>query len=42
MRADKPFIFANLKVQKGVREIADFIIGMGGVELKDKPKTSNA
>jgi urease accessory protein len=42
MRADKPFIFANLKVQKGVWEIADFIIGMGGVELKDKPKTSNA
>ncbi|NQV99014.1 MAG: urease accessory protein UreG [Rhodospirillales bacterium] len=31
MRGDKPFIFANLKAQKGVREIADFIIEMGGV-----------
>ena len=31
MRGEKPFIFANLKAQKGVQEIADFIIEMGGV-----------
>lgn len=32
MRGEKPFIFANLKAQKGVQEIADFIIEMGGVD----------
>lgn len=31
MRGDRPFIFSNLKVQQGVREIADFILETGGV-----------
>ena len=31
MRGDKRFIFTNLKQMNGVREIADFIIDMGGI-----------
>ena len=31
MRGDKRFIFTNLKQMNGVREIADFIIEMGGI-----------
>ena len=31
MRGDKRFIFTNLKQMDGVREIADFIIEMGGI-----------
>ena len=31
MRGDKQFIFTNLKQMNGVREIADFIIEMGGI-----------
>lgn len=31
MRGDKSFIFANLKAQIGVQEIADFIVEVGGV-----------
>ena len=31
MRGDKRFIFTNLKEMNGVREIADFIIEMGGI-----------
>ncbi|WP_341894489.1 urease accessory protein UreG [Ferrovibrio terrae] len=33
MRGTRPFIFANLKAEKGVAEIADFILKSGG--LKD-------
>lgn len=33
MRGTRPFIFANLKAQQGVAEIADFILKSGG--LKD-------
>ena len=36
MRGDKQFIFTNLKQMNGVREIADFIIEMGGIE-PDRP-----
>ena len=31
MRGDRPFLFANLKENKGVREIADFLLGAGGL-----------
>ena len=31
MRGDKQFIFTNLEQMNGVREIADFIIEMGGI-----------
>ena len=31
MRGDKKFIFTNLKQMNGLREIADFIIEMGGI-----------
>ena len=31
MRGQKQFIFTNLKEMDGVREIADFIIEMGGI-----------
>ena len=31
MRGDKRFIFTNLKQMNGVREIADFIVEMGGI-----------
>lgn len=31
MRGQRPFIFANLKAEKGVAEIADFILKAGGL-----------
>jgi len=31
MRGQRPFIFSNLKAQKGVAEIADFILKSGGL-----------
>ena len=33
MRGQKQFIFTNLKEMNGVREIADFIIEMGGIRV---------
>src|SRR5690349_22915535 len=30
MRGERPFLFANLKINKGVTEIADFIVRAGG------------
>jgi len=32
MRGQRPFIFANLKAQQGVAEIADFILTAGGLK----------
>ncbi|MFC3674777.1 urease accessory protein UreG [Ferrovibrio xuzhouensis] len=32
MRGQRPFIFANLKAQQGVAEIADFILKAGGLK----------
>lgn len=32
MRGQRPFIFANLKAQQGVAEIADFILRSGGLK----------
>ncbi len=32
MRGDRPFLFTNLKENRGVAEIADFIVKAGGVE----------
>lgn len=32
MRGQRPFIFANLKAEKGVAEIADFILKSGGLK----------
>ena len=31
MRGERPFLFANLKIDKGVAEIADFIAAAGGL-----------
>ena len=31
MRADRPFLFSNLKIQQGVAEIAKFIVERGGL-----------
>jgi urease accessory protein len=31
MRGDKPFIFTNLKENRGVQDIAEFIVRMGGL-----------
>lgn len=31
MRDDKPFIFTNIKGGKGVKEVADFIVELGGL-----------
>lgn len=31
MRSDKPFIFTNIKAGKGVKEVADFIVKLGGL-----------
>ena len=35
MRGDRPFVFANIKKGKGLREIIDFIIEHGMLEKKD-------
>ncbi|MEC9182884.1 MAG: urease accessory protein UreG [Pseudomonadota bacterium] len=34
MRGDRPFYFTNLKAGKGVAEIAEFIIDLGGLEKR--------
>ena len=39
MRGDKPFIFANLKENKGVREVANFIVRTGGLPEASLLKT---
>jgi urease accessory protein len=31
MRKERPFVFTNLKAGQGVEEIADFIVGLGGL-----------
>jgi urease accessory protein len=31
MRGDKPFLFTNLKENKGVREVAEFVVRTGGL-----------
>jgi urease accessory protein len=33
MRGEKPFVFTNLKMGKGVIDVADFIIKAGGLDL---------
>jgi urease accessory protein len=30
-RGERPFLFTNLKIEKGVAEIADFIVERGGL-----------
>ena len=35
MRGQRPFIFSNLKVDKGVAEIADFILEQGGLATRE-------
>lgn len=38
MRGERPFYFTNLKAGDGVREIVDFIIGLGGLPVRsDRP-----
>jgi len=34
MRGERPFIFTNLKIDKGVTEIADFILEQGGLAAR--------
>ena len=34
MRGDRPFIFTNLKLDRGVAEIADFILEQGGLATR--------
>ena len=38
MRGERPFLFTNLKENKGVAQIADFIVRLGG--LNDAPRGS--
>jgi urease accessory protein len=35
MRGDRPFLFTNLKENRGVAEVAAFIIGAGGLDRHD-------
>lgn len=35
MRGARPFIFSNLKIDKGVTEIADFILEQGGLATRE-------
>jgi len=35
MRGERPFIFTNLKIDKGVTEIADFILEQGGLAARE-------
>ena len=39
MRGERPFIFTNLKANKGVHEIARFIAQTGGLVPRDLPET---
>jgi urease accessory protein len=39
MRGERPFIFTNLKINKGVHDIARFIIQAGGLPARDLPET---
>ncbi|SEQ85308.1 urease accessory protein [Solimonas aquatica] len=39
MRGARPFIFSNLKQNRGLHEIARFIIEAGGLELRALPQT---
>jgi urease accessory protein len=36
MRGDRPFLFSNLKENKGVEEIAAFIVKQGGLDAKPR------
>jgi urease accessory protein len=38
MRGDKPFLFTNLKENKGVREVAEFVVRTGGLAEVSLPK----
>jgi urease accessory protein len=38
MRGTRPFIFTNLKIDKGVAEIADFILEQGGLVTREARK----
>jgi urease accessory protein len=40
MRGERPFLFTNLKDNKGVSEIADFIVKTGGVETSRASATA--
>ncbi|WGL16043.1 urease accessory protein UreG [Microbulbifer bruguierae] len=37
MRGERPFVFSNLKVQKGLKEIIEFIVREGMLEQKQIP-----
>ncbi|PTU31334.1 urease accessory protein UreG [Stenotrophobium rhamnosiphilum] len=39
MRGERPFIFTNLKINKGVHEIAAFIAKTGGLPPREFPET---
>lgn len=39
MRGERPFIFTNLKINKGVHEIAAFIAKTGGLPARELPET---
>jgi urease accessory protein len=34
MRGARPFVFSNLKEDRGVAEIADFIVRQGGLPVR--------
>jgi urease accessory protein len=40
MRGQRPFIFSNLKIDKGVAEIADFILEQGGLPTRESRKVA--
>ncbi|HEX9463233.1 MAG TPA: urease accessory protein UreG, partial [Alphaproteobacteria bacterium] len=40
MRGERPFLFTNLKANRGVAEIAEFIVKAGGVEAAARADTS--
>jgi urease accessory protein len=37
MRGSRPFIFSNLKENRGVAEIVSFIVEVGGVAARHAP-----
>jgi urease accessory protein len=37
MRGDRPFVFTNMKQNRGVREIAAFIVESGGLPARELP-----
>ena len=39
MRGERPFVFTNLKENKGVAEVASFVETKGGLEAQERTRS---